>query len=114
MRLKTSIPINPQYLNMDPSTKGLTTVITAARLNCKPKQKPPNSTLRAIICVFQSKLELSYRVFSGINGFQSKILPQQTVVELTVKSIFSDTEIHFHCQAWGCFPMKRHANEGRG
>lgn len=51
MRLKTSIPINPQYLNMDPSTKGLTTVITAAGLNCKPKQKPPNSTLRAIICV---------------------------------------------------------------
>lgn len=50
MRLKTSIPINPQYLNMDLSTEGLTTV-TAAELNCKPKQKPPNSTLRAIICV---------------------------------------------------------------
>lgn len=113
MRLKTSIPINPQYLNMDRSTKGLTTVITAAGLNCKPKQKPPNSTLRAIICVFQSKLELSYRVFLRINGFQSKILPQQTVVEFTVISIFSDTEIHFHCQTWGCFPMKRHANEGR-
>ena len=112
MRLKTSIPINPQYLNMDLSTKGLTTVITAAGLNCKPTQNPHplhNSTLR----VFQSMLELSYRVFLRINGFQCKILPQQTAVEFTVISIFSDTKIHFHCQTWGCFPMKRHANEGR-
>lgn len=83
---------------MDPRTEGLTTVITAAGLNCKPKQNPLNSTLDAIICVFQSKLQLSYRVFLRINGFPEKILPQQITVKFSVISIFSTTEIHFHCQ----------------
>ncbi len=82
---------------MDPSTKGLTTVITAAGLNCKPKQKPPKSTLHAIICVFKSKLQLSYKVF-----LKDKWIPKQDPSSANCSWIHCYKYIQRY---WNSFPL---------
>lgn len=95
---------------MDPSTKGLTTEITAAGLNCQPKQ----TQHCLLLTVFHSKLELSDGLSSRLNWFQRRTLPQQMALEFTVRTLFSDTAIHFYCQlgmGWGIFPMKTPVGE---
>lgn len=101
---------------MDPSTKGLTTEITAAGLNRPPKQTPHCS----LLTVFHSRLELSDGVFSRLNWFQRRTLPQQMAVEFTVRSLFMWYRNSFLLSAgrmggwlgWGrIFPMKRPVGE---
>lgn len=93
---------------MDPSTKGLTTEITAAGPNRQPKQTQHCLLLTA----FHSRPELSDGLFSRLNWFQRRTLPQQMAVEFTVRALFSDTAVHFYCQlgggGWGggFFPWK--------
>lgn len=95
---------------MDPSTKGLTTEITAAGLNRQPKQ----TQLCLLLTVFQSRLELSDGRFSRLNWFQRRTLPQQMSVKFAVRTI------RWYCNSFllsagrvgeGFFSMKRPVGE---